>query len=173
MVLIVLVIIAVVLINIGYLVFSQWRDGEVIAALLFTTVVFGFGIVLVSNMAHHSNAKSDGTVERVDVVRTELAALNNSSTVSGEFFLGFGSVDNKDVYRYIVQDADGGYRVSSVDASDAVVYEMPGASNAYAESARLKSPSSWYAISNTSRDEIKFYVPEGSVKQDTYEVSVD
>lgn len=173
MVLIVLVIIAVVLINVGHFFLSDYPDGGEIFVVLITTVVLGFGVLAVSNILHHSNAVQNDNVERVDVVQTELSALNNSSNVSGEFFLGFGSVDNEEVYRYIIQDSDGGYRVRSVDASDVVVYEIPGASSAYVETARLRSPSSWSAISNTSSDDIKFYVPEGSVKQDTYEVSVD
>lgn len=168
MVLLIILISAVVLTWVILIVFDFDDTGAgCIVSFLLALGIFGF-----TNMVYDSSESVEDNAKRTNVEKVELVALNNSSEYSGTFFLAFGSLDEKDEYKFITRDEEGGMEIDSTRVSNAVVYEIPGATSAYMETAYLKKESTWFAIGATSEDKVRFYVPEGSVQKD-FNVALD
>lgn len=107
-------------------------------------------------------------------VTTKLSALGNDSELSGSFFLGSGSIDEKAVYQFIAQTEDGGYYLKTIPVRNVLVYTDATADTAtYVDYIRMVD--NWWLssepiqVSDNYTDE--FHVPEGSVDF-TYRVSV-
>lgn len=104
-----------------------------------------------------------------------LKALGNSTSTTGSFFLGSGTIDGEQVFEYVVEREDGGFNLRSIPVSDNVtVYEDATASTAtYVEYDHVINES-WLApfpILMDGAAVVEFHIPPGSLDQE-YEISV-
>lgn len=146
----------------------DWDDGFFVLAVPFAAIVI-LGLV---NGIYNDSESVIENAERINIEKTELVALNNSSEYTGTFFLAFGSLDEKDEYKFITKDEDGGMEISSISTHNVIIYEIPDATSAYMETSDLDFPSTWYAFGGENTDKVRFYVPEGSVQKD-FNVALD
>lgn len=141
-------------------------------AVLISMIVCGLVIPIAADAvgAIHS-------IEKVEV--TPLYALKDNSNISGTFFLGSGSVNETDYYYYIVREEGKGYCVHKkainnytyLDylSSENCEYNEPCLAYYYDEwdNKILRffawSPENWHT----------FYVPEGSIIENYYEVNLE
>lgn len=63
--------------------------------------------------------------EQYAEVRTveKLVAFQDNSNISGDFFLGIGSIDGAPAYHYIYKLENGGYKEKSIKTSDITVFQ--------------------------------------------------
>lgn len=141
-------------------------------ATLISIVVCGLAIPMVADVAGATHS-----VEKVEV--TPLYALKDNSNISGTFFLGSGSIDETDYYYYIIREEGKGYCVQKKAInnytyldylnSEGCEYDEPCVVYYYDEwdSKILRffawSPENWHT----------FYVPEGSIIENYYEVDLE
>lgn len=102
---------------------------------------------------------------------TQLRALDSSSELSGSFFLGSGSINDKEVYKYITIRPDGGFEFDSMKVTDAVIYEIPG-NSAIIRTTHYKPASRLWTFFG-STPQVSFHVPVGSVQEPEYTISTD
>lgn len=145
--------------------------GCLLAALI-SILVCGLIIPIAADAAGATHS-----VEKVEV--TPLYALKDNSNLSGTFFLGSGSVDETDYYYYIIREEGKGYCVQKkainnytyLDylSSEGCEYDEPCLAYYYDEwdNKILRffawSPENWHT----------FYVPEGSIIENYYEVDLE
>lgn len=96
----------------------------------------------------------------------EITALNDSSTASGQFFLGSGQVDGTMKY-YFVENTEKGKHVDSVSAKNAYIIE----SNTEKPRIELHKPYFknkwlWWIASPMQGFEYRIYIPEDSITTD-------
>lgn len=137
--------------------------GGFFLGLLFGGILWAFiGLLGIGSLGHIGS-----TTQKTGTEVYNLTALETGNQVSGRFFLGSGTVNDNQVFSYLYQDEDGGFRLDSAYASNSVVYEDDS------EKPRLEVdnyetvPNPWLSpilpIGGESTGENKFYVPEGSV----------
>ena len=132
-------------------VFNGFLNG-MIGTVLTLVAVFAFSV---------SGAQS---WNETSFTEQKLAALQTSASIEGQFFLGSGSVGDKRVLNYISND-DGAFRVGSVDASRAVIYE--DSNSATMKVVRYEGRNDFLAPFPLSRKtETEFHVPQGSIMSD-------
>lgn len=133
-----------------------------IVAFLVCVVVFTTGTMLV-------DANSDHEYTVVDEKNSyELVALTNDTDVSGQFFLGTGSIGEDQVYAFMYLE-DGGVRTGRIDADEVRLYED-------SESPRIETLQrcvdlTFFWTSCTQRSVKNVYIPEGSIWMG-YEVDI-
>lgn len=143
-----------------------------LSAALISMIICGLVIPIVADAAGATHS-----IEKVDVA--PLYALKDNSNLSGTFFLGTGSVDETDYYYYIIKEEGKGYCVNKLSTSNSVYldylnlenceYDEPCLVYYYDEwdSKALRffawSPPNWHT----------FYVPEGSIIENYYEVDLE
>ena len=113
-------------------------------------------------------------INKDDVVYTVsetkyISALNDSTTVSGQFYLGFGKVQEDPQY-YFIEDTPAGKRMSSISAENAYLIESDE------ETPRIETWAAkwtneelmfWLTLDDPSAEPIyKIYIPENSVTTD-------
>ena len=141
-------------------------------AVLISMLVCGLLIPITADAAGATHS-----IEKVEV--TPLYALKDNSNLSGTFFLGSGSVNETDYYYYIVREEGKGYCVQKKAVnnytyldylnSEGCEYDEPCLAYYYDEwdSKILRffawSPENWHT----------FYVPEGSIIENYYEVDLE
>lgn len=141
-------------------------------AALISMLVCGLAIPIAADAAGATHS-----IEKVEV--TPLYALKDNSNISGTFFLGSGSVNKTDYYYYIVREEGKGYCVKkkAIDNytyldylnSEDCEYDEPCLAYYYDEwdNKILRffawSPVNWHT----------FYVPEGSIIENYYEVDLE
>ena len=65
--------------------------------------------------------------KRICVGYTSLVALKDGSSLSGSFFLGSGTVENKQYYFYYYEISSGGYRQDKIEnTSEVTIFERNG-----------------------------------------------
>jgi hypothetical protein len=94
-----------------------------------------------------------------------LQALDTGSTVTGRFYLGYGTINGSRTLNYITKDSKGGYHIEQADAEWSTVYEK-------SDSTRVKvstySNYRWWLAPMRFTDFAKtytFYVPANSILQ--------
>ena len=99
-----------------------------------------------------------------------LRSMGDGDGISGRsYFLGGGYIESKKVINYIGEREDGGVQLSSVDASDSVIYEREGAP--ILEAHKYSGGAWWYApFKVSSYTKYEFSVPNGTVVE-SYELS--
>lgn len=143
-----------------------------LSAVLISMLVCGLLIPIIADAAGATHS-----IEKVEV--TPLYALKDNSNLSGTFFLGSGSVDETDYYYYIIKEEGKGYCVQKkainnytyLDylSSEDCEYDEPCLAYYYDEwdNKILRffawSPENWHT----------FYVPEGSIIENYYEVDLE
>lgn len=105
---------------------------------------------------------------------TNIVALNDNSATSGSFFLGCGTIDNKTVYKYVI-NTDNGKQVRELeDDDDTVIYIKEYNKNPKIEYKSwdfINQNYYWFSCPSILKDDvITFYLPEGSV---TNKFSID
>ena len=149
--------------------FSEYGD---IALGFFVGVIFiwGFGGLVVTAGTYAIDKYSD-TVKRDTT--TSLAALGNSSSISGSFFLGSGYVKDNLTYTYLIEDSNGGIHLKQLDASNAVVYQDAEVGKATLVTHQGGGDLWWLFPEKTTFHNIsyEFHVPKGSV-DNQYQVNV-
>lgn len=145
--------------------------GFLMAALI-SMFICGLVIPIAANAVGATHS-----IEKVEV--TPLYALKDNSNLSGTFFLGSGSVNETDYYYYIVREEGKGYCIQKkainnytyLDylSSEDCEYDEPCLAYYYDEwdNKILRffawSPENWHT----------FYVPEGSIIENYYEVDLE
>ena len=143
-----------------------------LSAALISMIICGLVIPIAADAAGATHS-----IEKVDVA--PLYALKDNSNLSGTFFLGTGSVDETNYYYYIVKEEGKGYCVNKLSTSNSVYLDYLNSENCeydepclvyyYDEwdSKALRffawSPPNWHT----------FYVPEGSIIENYYEVDLE
>ena len=141
-------------------------------AVLISMIVCGLIIPIAADAAGATHS-----IEKVEV--TPLYALKDNSNLSGTFFLGSGSVNETDYYYYIIREEGKGYCIQKkainnytyLDylSSEDCEYDEPCLAYYYDEwdNKILRffawSPANWHT----------FYVPEGSIIENYYEVDLE
>lgn len=120
-------------------------------------------------MAIISNEMSDSSLRAYHHSSTDLRAMSASSDAHGSFFLASGYVDDRQVFRYIFQDENGGNRLDSIWAGYAVVYEDSEQGGTMVRSWGTPKSLLWTFV--PAEMDLAFHVPTGSVK-DGYEMAV-
>ena len=101
-----------------------------------------------------------------------ISALEDNSTVKGNFYLGSGYVDEELKYYYMVSE-QGGKKFSYAEADKAVIYEGYKKARVETYTAVYKSDIAkflFFSKDTPHSDQYKFYVPKDSV---TNEYNVD
>ena len=96
-----------------------------------------------------------------------LVAINDGSSMSGDFFLGCGSIDEVDYYFYYYNTSDGGIKRSEVPVKVSTIYEVDTHTpriEIYKFEFESDSMNDWLIDSDT-RTAYKIYVPKGSVRR--------
>jgi hypothetical protein len=105
--------------------------------------------------------------ERQETTR-EIISLQSNTSLSGEFFLGTGSVQGEKVYYYYVR-TDRGAISKRVDADRTYVKEKSGTPKITRIRYEQKNPSNWYFVippKDTLEEYNQIQVPEGSIKRE-------
>lgn len=132
------------------------------------TLVIGFVASMLSLFVVHMMPQSSLRVYHEST--TNLRALSVNSDLQGSFFLASGYVDDKQVFRYIVQDEQGGNRLKITDAYNSVVFEDSLKGGTLVRSWGVPENTLW---SYAPRElDVQFHVPAGSVV-DGYEMTVE
>lgn len=150
-----------------------WLKGEGGWGIL-GTIVAGFIVwLLLQTIITVAFYPTDGPhTVRTDIVQTDLKALSTSSTVTGSFFLGSGSVSGSPAYTYISTTNDGGFELKSIKTSQVIVYEIPSTESAYMETSHSSPDTNlWSIFYNPAKT--RFYVPVGSVQNQEFSVTTD
>ena len=87
------------------------------------------------------------------VAVVEIAAMKNSSAVSGSFFLGSGRINQTEYYYYLKKPPGGGVQIERVRAFGTTVYEKNN------ETPRVEE----YIYTTTGKTAYRIFVPEGSI----------
>ena len=108
--------------------------------------------------------------EIVEVKTTQIVALADNTTTNGSFFLGSGTVNEKNYYCYMEQQDDGGLRMSRISANEAIIYDNENA-NPHIDKYILRNSSPivrFFFL--TDRYEYKIYIPNNSIR---YNFNID
>ena len=135
-------------------------DGEALCAGvlggLFGTLV-GLVVLLIG-------AAIPGPVRSTEHHVDKLYAFEDNTSVEGHFFLGSGKVDGEMEYYYIYETEDGGYKMDSIDTSDAVLYYIDD------DNCRIEyddfvysNPIHYFFGIGPLETTYKIYIPEGSI----------
>ena len=168
---------------IGGFLFGLINDGDLCLGFLGSVAGFLFAVLIsmiVCGLIIPIAADAVGathSIEKIEV--TPLYALKDNSNLSGTFFLGSGSVNETDYYYYIIREEGKGYCVQKkainnyiyLDylSSEDCEYDEPCLAYYYDEwdNKILRffawSPANWHT----------FYVPEGSIIENYYEVDLE
>lgn len=152
-----------VFILIGTVLILKDRDGYFGAPWLLISVFIAIGCVfsLIVSMfiSIFSGVPQTNTIN--------LAALADGGNTSGSFFLGIGTVKDRQVFSFYTNTA-GVYRLEQVDAQDAVVLESTGQPHVEVHCTN-RFNKNWNIVANNNKtcpfrsSTFKFYVPKGSV----------
>lgn len=115
------------------------------------------------------------TTTSQDISRSNLGDLNDGTTTQGQFFLGTGTIDDKQVYSYYKETGPSQYKLSRIDADgddgsyDVLVQE--DSTTPYVETIGRKdiphvNPWWGFGIPIYTLDHVIFHVPKGSIKSD-------
>ena len=158
-----------------------WGVSDGLLCALLGFIITGLISMMLCGMIIPAIAEANGAahiVEHTDV--KPLYALKDNSNISGSFFLGTGSIDEDDYYYYITHEKGKGYSVNKMRADDSFTYleylsaedceyDKPCLVYYYDEweSKTLRffawSPFNWHT----------FYIPEGSIIENYYEVDLE
>lgn len=92
----------------------------VILAVILFLVFFGFGCI----KAKYEKSNVFGV--------TYISSISANSNVSGDFFLGSGTIDSKNYY-YFVVNSDFGYQISKIEITNQVYLREDGDNNPFIE----------------------------------------
>lgn len=92
--------------------------------------------------------------------KTPIAALGDGSSISGRFYLGSGTIDEKMVFNYYA-DNGGSYSLMQAGAEISSIVEDDGK---YVETSVKVTPSRWYTFGMETVTHVTFHVPKNSVK---------
>ena len=140
--------------------YSFWETLFGSAGMAFIVFLVGFLIALVLSVAWE-----DAPVEITTSTDYEIVALQDNLGLQGQFFLGSGYVDDELSYTYMHYVEDRGYKVETVDASNAYVEFTD--KQPYVSLVRYQFKDAWrnyFTVPYNSGDAF-FYVPEGSILQ--------
>jgi hypothetical protein len=146
----------------GYMILRPHNNGLGIALLGMAGSVLGIGVSLALGGVFADRSDFKKTTETVVLV-----SLNNSTSASGEFFLGSGSVQGQKRYYYMTE-TEKGIASRSVEARDAYIVETDTTSPKIVRHKFNGKLQLWYipVIKRPSEVENydRVYVPEGSIK---------
>ena len=98
-----------------------------------------------------------------------LYSMSDNSSVEGRFFLGGGSIGEKEYYKYYFKREDGGYKFGKIKADNAVVYEKNNVEpriELYKTRMKNRNHEFWRMDGVCGCDErYEVYIPKGTVKQ--------
>lgn len=163
-------IILIVVVGIISYLYSRY-DGETISDSLlistFSGLIVGTLMMTLVSIFLATYIPDEDYVEYVD---TEyLANFQDNTSLSGEFFLGIGSINGSMMYCYYGKTDDGGYKLKSVSCKSYTVYEgdSPRIERCTYE---IDKNSSWYNWTwfkdvNGPRNKNKVIVPNGTIQQ--------
>jgi len=148
----------------------SWKGWPEITVPLAVIFGLGFGSLLsfvipLGIVQSHPNQHKEETFK--------LAALGNDSSISGDFFLGSGTVNGYQVYTYITEDAEGGYHLHQVRADNITVYQdaEEGAATYVKDYKRGVDTALYPWPGGWDNTKSAFHVPPGSV-DNQYNVNV-
>ena len=94
----------------------------------------------------------------------KLYAFEDDASIEGHFFLGSGRVDGEMKYYYIYETDDGGYKMDSIDTSNAVLYYIDD------DNCRIEydnfvysNPVHYFFGIGPLETTYKIYIPKGSI----------
>jgi len=110
-----------VILGFFYLFINLWKDddGWVLGGIesLFSTILVVFFIFLVFALLGEIGAKHE---KSQNFGITYISSLSTNSSLSGSFFLGCGSIENKNYY-YFISNSELGYRIAKIE-NDGNIY---------------------------------------------------
>lgn len=155
-----LIIILVVIIAtyiIGYIKTNSAGDA-------FTAAIVAFGITAMVSLVF-SQVMPTAAADPSEYKVTNISALSDSTRINGTFFLGTGTVDEKDYYFYMV-DGEYGKQMKKMEIGKRVYLNDAGAGQPRLEVVPIiqTTPLGRFLFSSIPNGhEYIFYVPEGSV----------
>lgn len=91
----------------------------------------------------------------------DLVSVRTAVTTEGEFYLGFGNVDDEAVYRFYVLNSNGSYSMRTLEADRVTIFESDGSPRVdYYDSAPTHF---WWSVINMESDRYEIHVPKGSI----------
>lgn len=137
----------------------------------FSSLAIGAVVMVIASIVLSFVATVTGE-DRTRSWDVKLRALNTGSEIHGQFYLGSGQIDEKPVFRFLYEQADGGVKLSSVPASKTTVYEEDTAPRLTTYETQRHANGFWapFGITAFKSYAYEFRVPEGSVLK-TYEVT--
>lgn len=131
------------------------------ACVAFLAAVPAVGLAFLLGLMFESHAVKTG--------QSNLAAIRDKDSVSGQFFLGSGSIEGSPYYFYYRLGKDGGLRPGKVKASSGVVVYEERRADAILITYRfeLDQPWAWIIAAPVSAggSSYEFRVPEGTVRR--------
>lgn len=115
--------------------------------------------------------------ELVVVEEQELVALKDTSGISGSFFLGCGSIESDQYIYYVAYEEGKGYSVSKKSTDSAYIAYLSDENCKYNKPTKVEYKEDWKSrtlrfITWAPSWWTTFYVPEGSVIENYYEVDL-
>lgn len=158
-VIITIVVVALAAIVMGVTNWRKDRPGEGIGAFFFTAAFGGVAGMIVCMILNAIGAGIAG-IHYETYGSANLAVLQDTSTVSGSFFLGSGYIEETPSFFYYQKNGNE-YTLEHYDASRAVVIETDG--NPHVEYQKAVGDNELWGIPVSEQEQVRFYVPKGSV----------
>ena len=175
--------IIIILPIVAFILFIIWsiveRDGDclfigfVTSALIFFFCGIIFGIA-VPEIAQYAGAE---IITEIDSEQP-LMALKDGSGVTGNFFLGSGTVDENEYFYYIIYEPNKGYSSKKIRTDDAYVDYLESEHCEFDKPCLVHWTSTWKSpilrfFASCPFDWYTFYIPEGSIIENYYEVDLE
>lgn len=144
---------------------DMWGSGFAIAfyvATLAFLITMFFGVVVVET----------ADCDWVEISTTEVAAFSDSVGIKGRTYLGRGYVEDTLSYFYVL-DTPCGMTVKQVTAEQCYIKYTDKAPYVVAYEARTKNGFIRWAFGNSGKKSYTFYLPEGSVITDYYNIDLE
>lgn len=173
-----ILVIGGIIFTIGFAIYCAFDDGiggfffGGMMALVLSVLFFLLGILISAGVM---SCYEDESCDVVLDTKTELVALKDNEGLVGHSFLGSGYFDSDFKYVYLYEDPIRGIRMKKLDADYCYIKYVEDGERPYVQSWHRvpKGAIGRFLWGTFSTMEYTFYLPEGSVITDHYEVDLE
>lgn len=98
---------------------------------------------------------------------SNLVAINDGSSIHGSFFIGCGTIDEREYYFFYYETRSGGMKKSRLPVSNVTIYEDNSVKpHIKIHKTRFENWNYWIFAIRAPGERYSIYVPKGSVKRD-------
>lgn len=124
--------------------------------IIFSWGFFGAGIGFILMLALPADTK-------INTYTYKIEALQDNNSLSGDFFLGSGSVEGKMKYVFYYE-TDGGFKMAQVDYEDAIIKYSNEPKVIKHKEEHTDSFINWFAVDIFTITNYEIFIPKGAIK---------